>query len=58
VSAGSGGEGISCFVLITPADKPDELIGCFLLLIAGAREIESLRYPVRGRETDNGGETE
>ena len=30
------GNAISCFVLITPADKPDELIGCFLLLIARA----------------------
>jgi hypothetical protein len=58
VRGGSGGERISCFVLITPADKPDELIGCFLLLIAGARETEQLRQAVSGRETDNGGETE
>ena len=35
---GSGGGAISCFVLITRADKPDELIGCFLLLIARARD--------------------
>lgn len=34
------GSAISCFVLITPADKPDELIGCFLLLIARKRETE------------------
>lgn len=30
------GETSVAFVLITPADKPDELIGCFLLLIASA----------------------
>jgi hypothetical protein len=37
---GSGGGAITCFVLITPADKPDELIGCFLLLIGREKERE------------------
>lgn len=44
---GSGEGAITCFVLITPADKPDELIGCFLLLIARARERDRAIAPCR-----------
>jgi len=43
---GRGGNAISCFVLITPADKPDELIGCFLLLIARAGVRERKRAAI------------